>query len=141
MNRWQKHPAVRTGSDLTFGERAADVLRNSMGSWPFIGVSALFLATWMGFNGKHGFDPYPFILLNLVLSCLAAMQGAIILIAQKRADQIASELAEHDYEADCVTRDAVTQLATLTNVVHDLVVENTRLTAEIHALTTRNAPR
>ena len=48
-------------------------------------------------NRRDGFDPYPFILLNVVLSCLAAMQGAVLLIAAKRADQISAELAAHDY--------------------------------------------
>src|SRR5262249_25222013 len=49
---------------------------------------------------KHGFDPYPYILLNLMLSMIAGLQGAILLIAAKRSDQIASELAEHDYNTD-----------------------------------------
>ena len=88
---------------LTLGERAADKMRNGMGSWAFVFAALAFLAVWMLFNGVRGhsrFDPYPFILLNLVLSCLAAMQGAILLIAAKRSDQIAAELAQHDYETD-----------------------------------------
>ncbi|MEZ5266025.1 MAG: DUF1003 domain-containing protein [Acidimicrobiales bacterium] len=60
----------------------------------------LFLAGWMVGNRNVGFDPYPFILLNLLLSCLAALQGAILLIAAKRSDQIASELAQHDFDTD-----------------------------------------
>jgi uncharacterized membrane protein len=91
---------VRTEDQLTIGERAADALRNSMGSWPFVFGALVFLAAWMVGNRNVGFDPYPFILLNLVLSCLAAMQGAILLIAAKRSDQIASELAQHDYQTD-----------------------------------------
>jgi len=80
-----------------------------MGSWAFVGAFGLFLATWviansafhlLGSNGRHGFDPYPYILLNLFLSMLAAIQGAILLIAAKRSDQIASQLAQHDYETD-----------------------------------------
>jgi uncharacterized membrane protein len=62
-------------------------------------------------NRSAGFDPFPFILLNLLLSCLAALQGAILLIAAKRSDQIASELARHDYEADTHSRDVVEQLS------------------------------
>ena len=54
----------------------------------FVFAALLFLAGWMIGNRDIGFDPYPFILLNLILSCLAAMQGAILLIAAKRADQI-----------------------------------------------------
>jgi uncharacterized membrane protein len=109
---WTGHPGVRSGSQLTRGERAADRLRNGMGSWTFVLVALLFLGAWMAFNRGGGFDPYPFILLNLVLSCLAALQGAILLIAARRSDQIASELARHDYEADTHTRDVVESLAT-----------------------------
>ena len=95
---WWPHPAVRTGNDLTRGERAADRLRNGMGSWGFVFAALLFLVGWMLGNRNTGFDPYPFILLNLLLSCLAAMQGAILLIAARRSDQISAELAMHDYE-------------------------------------------
>lgn len=91
---------IRPGKRLTLGERAADRLRNGMGSWGFVFGAVGFLALWMAVNRRSGFDPYPFILLNLVLSCLAALQGAILLIAAKRSDQISSELARHDYETD-----------------------------------------
>ena len=101
---WHRHPGVRSGEQLTLGERSADRMRNSMGSWAFVFGALAFLALWMLYNRNSGFDPYPFILLNLVLSCLAAMQGAILLIAAKRSDQISSELAEHDYETDCQSR-------------------------------------
>src|SRR5688572_16500194 len=97
---WRRHPGVRSGDQLTAGERAADRMRNVMGSWGFVFGALLFLAGWMLGNRNVGFDPYPFILLNLVLSCLAAMQGAILLIAAKREDQISSELAQHDYETN-----------------------------------------
>ena len=76
MSRWKSHPHVRSGERLTRGERAADQMRNGMGSWPFVFVALVFLAVWMAFNRDTGFDPYPFILLNLVLSCIAALQGA-----------------------------------------------------------------
>lgn len=76
---WHQHPAIRSGDQLTFGERAADRLRNGMGSWGFVISAMVFLAGWMLGNRNVGFDRYPFILLNLVLSCLAAMQGAILL--------------------------------------------------------------
>lgn len=97
---WPKHPGVRSGEKLTRGERAADRLRNVMGSWAFVLISLVFLAGWMTGNGADGFDPYPFILLNLLLSCVAALQGAILLIAARRADQIAAELAVHDFEVN-----------------------------------------
>jgi uncharacterized membrane protein len=97
---WRRHPAVRTGERLTYGERAADRMRNLMGSWGFVAAALTFLAGWMIGNRSTGFDPYPFILLNLILSCIAALQGAILLIAAKRSDQISAELAIHDYETN-----------------------------------------
>jgi uncharacterized membrane protein len=69
-----------------------------------------------------GFDPYPFILLNLVLSCLAAMQGAILLIAAKRQDQINSELAVHDYATNVEADAIVKAIHQLTVEMHDKVV-------------------
>ena len=123
---WRRHPAVRSGDQLTRGERAADALRNGMGSWGFVFGALVFLAGWMIGNRNVGFDRYPFILLNLILSCLAAMQGAILLIAAKREDQISSELARHDYE---------------TNVEADRIIKSIhQLTAEIHAKTVDPGP-
>ncbi len=116
---WRRHPAVRSGDQLTRGERAADALRNGMGSWGFVFGAIVFLTGWMIGNRDVGFDKYPFILLNLILSCLAAMQGAILLIAAKREDQISSELARHDYD---------------TNVEADRIIKEIHhLTTEIHA--------
>jgi uncharacterized membrane protein len=122
---WRHHPAVRSGEQLTRGERAADKLRNGMGSWGFVFGALVFLAGWMIGNRNVGFDKYPFILLNLILSCLAAMQGAILLIAAKREDQISNDLARHDYE---------------TNLEADLIVKEIQaLTREIHAHTVANS--
>ena len=122
MSNWQKHPHIRSGKALTFGERAADKMRNGMGSWTFVLSSLGFLAVWMSYNRGDGFDPYPFILLNLVLSCLAAMQGAILLIAAKRADQISSELALHTFAVDQESLKLTKQIETLTVEVHRLTV-------------------
>lgn len=121
-SHWHKHPGIRTGDQLTRGERAADIMRNGMGSWAFVFVALLFLAMWMTGNRNVGFDPYPFILLNLVLSCLAAMQGAILLIAAKRQDQLASELAMHDYEVNKATAAMVQAIEQLTAEIHSVVV-------------------
>jgi uncharacterized membrane protein len=108
---WHHHPGVRAKRQLTLGERAADRMRNGMGSWLFVFGALAFLAVWMGVNRGSGFDKYPFILLNLVLSCLAALQGAILLIAAKRSDQIASELAQHDYDTDQKAEDLIEHLS------------------------------
>lgn len=97
---WEVHPGVRGTNELTKGERAADTLRNGMGSWPFVLGFITFMILWALANIFLPFhwDHYPFILLNLFLSMLAGLQGAILLIAAKRQDQIASELATHDHE-------------------------------------------
>src|SRR5215467_2947558 len=125
-NVWHRHPGVRSGDQLTTGERAADTLRTIMGSWGFVFGALLFLAGWMLGNRGSGFDKYPFILLNLILSCLAALQGAILLIAARRADQISSELAMHDYQTN-VDADK------LIRAVHQLTSEIHAKTSEIHA--------
>ncbi|MEE8600275.1 DUF1003 domain-containing protein [Euzebya tangerina] len=92
----------RDESDLTRGEWAADTLRNGMGSWAFVFRCAALPchrdARQQCFGSR--FDPYPFILLNLALSCLAALRRAILLIAAKRSDQISAKLAMHDYETN-----------------------------------------
>lgn len=123
MGHWSKHPVVRSDNQLSLGERAADRLRNGMGSWPFVFGALIFLAIWMLYNGMTtGFDPFPFILLNLVLSCLAALQGAILLIAAKRADQISSELAQHTYEIDQENLQLTREVAELTKRINELTV-------------------
>ena len=134
MSLWKSHPHVRSGAHLTRGERAADRMRNGMGSWPFVFLALVFLAVWMAFNRDSGFDPYPFILLNLVLSCIAALQGAILLIAAKRADQISAELAVHTFEIDKENLE-------LTRLSHDLTVKVEQLTREIHEHLGATAPR
>src|SRR3954451_20658411 len=120
---WHRHPGVRSGEQLTLGERSADRLRNGMGSWGFVFGALLFLTGWMIGNRNVGFDPYPFILLNLVLSCLAAMQGAILLIAAKRSDQISSELAMHDYQTNTEADEIVKAIHHLTQEIHRRVVD------------------
>src|ERR1700681_3863001 len=101
---WHRHPGVRSGEQLTLGERSADRMRNMMGSWPFVFSFFGIMIAWAvvnsafylgGQHGKHGFDPYPYILLNLFLSMLAGVQAAALLIAAKRADAISSEIAIH----------------------------------------------
>jgi uncharacterized membrane protein len=121
-SNWHEHPGVRSGPKLTLGERAADRMRNGMGSWGFVFAALLFLFGWTLGNRNSGFDPYPFILLNLLLSCLAAMQGAILLIAAKREDQISSELAQHDYATNVEADAIIKSIERLTKEIHQQVV-------------------
>lgn len=86
----------------TLGERAADRLAAFGGSWTFLGLFAVFLVIWMAYNLEtpNAYDPYPFILLNLMLSCIAAIQAPIIMMSQGR--QAATDRAEarNDYEVN-----------------------------------------
>ncbi len=97
--RHETHPVLR--EDLSFGQRAADFIANFGGSWPFIIFFAVFLISWMMLNvwylSNEGFDPYPFILLNLVLSTLAAFQAPIILMAQNRQTERDRIDAKYDH--------------------------------------------
>ncbi len=89
----------------TAGQRASDWLTKWAGSWFFIILFLFFIIVWMFINGyyliqyKQGeaFDPFPFILLNLALSCLAALQAPIILMSQNRQTQRDRIKAEFDY--------------------------------------------
>jgi uncharacterized membrane protein len=99
--------------NLTAGERAADRLRNGMGSWPFVMLFILFMLCWALLNStswiKH-WDAYPYILLNLFLSMLAGLQGAILLIAAKRQDAISAAMAKHDYDTNVRAKKEVEEL-------------------------------
>lgn len=134
---WHRHHGVRTGDQLTLGERAADKMRNGMGSWAFVFGSVAFLGAWMCINRNTGFDPYPFILLNLLLSCVAALQGAILLIAAKRSDQISSELAQHDFETDCQSRELLAALqADFADLTRQHALQNQQLAEALALLKT-----
>src|SRR5437762_4578281 len=89
---------------LTFGERLSDRIASFGGSWRFISLFGGVLFAWIILNGilllNHGFDPYPFILLNLILSCLAAIQAPIIMISQNRAEARDRLRAENDYKVN-----------------------------------------
>ena len=88
----------------TFGERLSDHLASFGGSWTFIMLFGAVLLIWMVFNivvaARAQFDPYPFILLNLVLSCLAAIQAPIIMMSQKRQEAKDRLRSENDYRVN-----------------------------------------
>jgi Protein of unknown function (DUF1003) len=94
---WREHPGVRSGDQLSAGERAADRLKAAFGSWAFLIVLNSFIVAWCVLNGLRivHFDVYPFIALNLILSWLAAQQGGALQIAANRGDRISSEVALH----------------------------------------------
>lgn len=85
----------------TFGQRVADRVASFGGSWTFIISFGLFISVWIMVNMfwlvNKGFDPYPFILLNLILSCLAALQAPVIMMSQNRQEEKDRERAQNDY--------------------------------------------
>ncbi len=96
-----EHPQMPNGDSRTFGERFSDRLATFGGSWKFILLFATMLVVWIAINSlvalSMPFDPYPFILLNLILSCLAAIQAPIIMMSQNRQETKDRQRAEYDY--------------------------------------------
>ena len=93
--------SVSDNKKITFSQRASDKLAEFAGSWFFIIAFTLFLIIWVLINAyflKNPFDPYPFIMLNLVLSCVAAIQAPLIMMSQKRQEQKDRERAEDDFK-------------------------------------------
>lgn len=86
--------------ELTFGQKAADKIATFGGSWYFISLFGIFLIIWMSINNvmsEKAFDPFPYILLNLILSCVAALQAPIILMSQNRKEARESKRSQNDY--------------------------------------------
>ena len=88
----------------SFGERASDLIASFGGSWTFIISFMVFIFIWMALNvwvaAAGNFDPYPFILLNLVLSCVAALQAPVIMMSQKRQEAKDRLRSENDYKVN-----------------------------------------
>ena len=91
-------------NDLTFGEKIADKISNIVGSWLFIFIFLFFLVFWIILNvivlKDKQIDPYPFILLNLALSCISAIQAPIIMMSQNREAKKDSLRNQNDYKID-----------------------------------------
>jgi uncharacterized membrane protein len=94
---------VAHAESLSFGERLADRVATFGGSWVFLGFFGAVLLCWIGLNSfalRYAFDPYPYILLNLILSMVAAMQAPIIMMSQNRQAAKDRLQASHDYEVN-----------------------------------------
>lgn len=109
-----QHPSDARDAATTFGERMADHVAAFGGSWLFILSFTLILISWITVNGigllVRPFDPYPFILLNLVLSSLAALQAPIIMMSQRRQDTKDRIRAENDYRVNLKAELEIRQL-------------------------------
>jgi uncharacterized membrane protein len=100
--RVARDPNVSFEQRLTRGQRIADRVATFGGSWTFIGLFALFVVAWMAYNAadRARLDPFPCILLNLLLSCLAAVQAPLIMMSQNRMAAKDRSDARHDYEVN-----------------------------------------
>lgn len=111
------------GEHLSFGQRASDAVAKFAGSWAFIFSFIAVMVVWMLLNillGTKAFDAYPFILLNLVLSCIAAVQAPLIMMSQNRQEAKDRERAENDYKVNLKSELIVDDL----HKKLDLVLEN-----------------
>ena len=104
----------------TVGQRAADQIAKFAGSWAFIFSFTGVLIAWMVINGllaSRAFDPYPFILLNLVLSCVAAIQAPLIMMSQNRQEEKDRRRAENDYKVNLKTEIMIEDLHDKVNAI------------------------
>lgn len=120
---------------LTFGQRIADHIASFGGSWTFIISFFSFILVWMGINtwrlmGKP-FDPFPFILLNLILSCIAAIQAPIIMMSQNRQEHKDRIRSEHDFK---VNLKAELEIQLLNEKVDHLLVHQNKRLMEIQQI-------
>jgi uncharacterized membrane protein len=123
---------IRHIDQRTPGERVADAVTGGIGSWPFIIIQSALLLTWIVLNGVivgnwiggKPFDPYPFILLNLVLSFQAAYTGPVVMMSQNRQSAKDRDEAEHDYH---VNQEALERLKRLEQTHNELKELVTRL--------------
>jgi uncharacterized membrane protein len=130
-----RHPInVRhMGSERTPGEQVADAVAARVGSWPFIITQSILLMLWIVANGLlirdwlggEPFDPYPFILLNLMLSFQAAYTGPVVLMSQNRQAARDRDEAEHDYEVNRETLNLLKQVREEQTKLREVVAQFT----------------
>ncbi|MGV8880393.1 MAG: DUF1003 domain-containing protein [Sphingobacteriaceae bacterium] len=124
-------------AELTIGQRLADQVAAFGGSWTFIITFFSFIVIWMLVNiyflSKKPFDPFPFILLNLILSCLAAIQAPIIMMSQNRQEQKDRQRGEHDYK---INLKAELEIKLLSEKIDHLLVHQNKKLLEIQEIQT-----
>jgi uncharacterized membrane protein len=124
-------------AELTFQQRLADKIAEFGGSWVFIITFFSFILVWMIVNiwilTSRAFDPFPFILLNLILSCLAAIQAPIIMMSQNRKEQKDRKRSEYDYK---INLKAELEIKLLSEKIDHLLVHHNKKLLEIQELQT-----
>lgn len=126
---------------ITIGQKAADSIAKFAGSWAFIFSFTGALVLWMIVNvllAAKAFDPYPFILLNLVLSCVAAIQAPLIMMSQNRQEEKDRRRAENDYKVNLKTEIMIEDIYDKVNAV---LARQTELEKIIRAKTDENAEK
>ena len=121
--------------NLSFGQRIADQIAFFGGSWTFIIFFFLFILLWISLNifilATRSFDPYPFILLNLILSCLAAIQAPIIMMSQNRKEEKDRQRSEHDYK---INLKAELEIRLLHEKIDHLILQQNQRLLEIQQI-------
>lgn len=124
-------------AQLTFGQKLADKIAMFGGSWTFIIVFFSFILIWIMINiwvlVTKPFDPYPFILLNLILSCLASIQAPIIMMSQNRQEQKDRQRSEHDYK---INLKAELEIKLISEKIDHLLVHQSKKLLEIQQVQT-----
>jgi uncharacterized membrane protein len=122
---------------LTLGQKLADKIATFGGSWTFIITFFSFILVWMCINiwvlAAKPFDPFPFILLNLMLSCLAAIQAPIIMMSQNRKEQKDRQRGEHDYK---INLKAELEIKLLSEKIDHMIVHQNKKLLEIQEIQT-----
>ena len=123
--------------ELTLGQKTADKVALFGGSWTFIIFFFSFMLIWIAINSwfmiQKPFDPFPFILLNLILSCIAAVQAPIIMMSQNRQEQKDRQRSEHDYK---INLKAELEIKLLSEKIDHLLVHQNRILLEIQEIQT-----
>lgn len=125
----------------TLGQRAADAIAKFAGSWAFIFSFIAVLILWMVINiimVSKAFDPYPFILLNLVLSCVAAIQAPLIMMSQNRQEEKDRCRAENDYKVNLKTE---IMIEAIYDKVNALLAKQIELEKKIHDIVDNNVEK
>lgn len=135
--------SVRPESEkkYTLGQRAADAIAKFAGSWAFIFSFIAVLIIWMVINiimVSKAFDPYPFILLNLVLSCVAAIQAPLIMMSQNRQEEKDRCRAENDYKVNLKTE---IMIEAIYDKVNALLAKQIELEKKIHDIVDNNVEK
>lgn len=121
------------GESMTFGQRIADKVATFGGSWTFIISFTVFLLLWIMLNivflANKGFDPYPFILLNLILSSLAAIQAPVIMMSQNRQEEKDRERGKKDY---MINLKSELEIRMLHEKIDHLIISQQQEVIEIH---------